>query len=77
MGKLALLLLAVIAAVLWFRHKTGAAANRAKPTPPATVERMVACAQCGVHLPANDALCDKAGRAYCGQAHLDAAAGKT
>jgi len=76
MGKLALLLLAVIAAVLWFRYKTGAAVTRAKPKPAPAVEQMVACSECGVHLPSKDALCDKAGRPFCGQPHLDAAAGK-
>lgn len=76
MGKLALLLLVVIAALLWFRYKTGAAVTRAKSKPAPAVEQMVACAECGVHLPLNDALCDKAGRPFCGQAHLDAAVGK-
>lgn len=76
MGKLALLLLALIAAVLWFRYKAGGAVTRAKPRPAPAVEQMVACAECGVHLPAKDALSDKAGRLFCGKPHLDAAAGK-
>lgn len=76
MGKLVLLLLAVIAVVLWFRYKTGGAVKRAKPTPAPAVEQMVACAECGVHLPANDALRDKAGRLFCSTPHLEAAAGK-
>ncbi len=76
MGKLAFVLLALIAAVLWFRYKTGAATTRVKPKPAPAVEKMVACAECGVHLPASGALRDGAGRFYCGHQHLDAAAGK-
>ena len=76
MGKFALIVLAVIAVVLWLRYKTASAAKHAKPKPAPAVEQMVACAACGVHLPANDALRDSDGRPYCGKTHLDAAAGK-
>ena len=36
-------------------------------------ERMIACAHCGVHLPASEASADEAGRHYCSRAHLEAA----
>lgn len=76
MGKLALLLLAVIAAVLWFRYKIGGSARRVQPKSMPVVEQMVECEVCGVHLPATSALHDSAGRLYCGKQHLDAATGK-
>ena len=76
MGKLALIVLVVIAAMLWFRYKTGGSAARFKPGPAPAVEKMVACARCGVHLPATDVLLDSVGRPYCGKAHRDAAAGE-
>ncbi len=41
------------------------------PKPP-QVEDMVACAHCGVHLPASEACRDTAGRSYCSAAHHDA-----
>lgn len=42
----------------------------AAPPPAAQVEGMVACAHCGVHLPASLALSGQ-GRAYCSAAHRD------
>jgi uncharacterized protein len=42
-----------------------------KPTPPAEVLSMVECAQCGVHLPASDALAGRNG-VYCSLAHRQA-----
>lgn len=79
MGKLALLVIAVIAALLWFRHKAGAEAraNRTRSSagsPPerAQVQRMVQCANCGVHLPSGEALLDTQGEAYCSHAHRNA-----
>jgi uncharacterized protein len=41
----------------------------ARPSPP--LEGMVACAHCGVHLPASEALLTH-GRSYCSAAHRDA-----
>lgn len=38
----------------------------------ASAERMVACAHCGVHLPASESVSDPAGHAFCGQAHQEA-----
>ena len=76
MGKIALILLAVIAFVLWIRYKSARVATHAEPKSRPAVEQMVACVECGVHLPANDALRDQGGHPYCGKAHLDAAAGR-
>lgn len=42
------------------------------PAKPPQVEDMVACAHCGVHLPASEACRDTAGRSYCSAAHRDA-----
>lgn len=44
----------------------------AQPDPQASPERMVACAHCGVHLPASESVSDSAGRAFCSAAHLEA-----
>ena len=35
---------------------------------------MLACAHCGLHLPARDALVDAAGQPYCSEAHRRAGA---
>ena len=40
-------------------------------TPPAVSEGMVACAHCGLHVPASEAL-QHGGLHYCGAAHRDA-----
>ena len=47
-------------------------ATRPSPPPAAQVEDMVACAHCGVHLPASEACLDAARRLYCCAAHRDA-----
>lgn len=70
-----LLLLVVIVVGLWMLNKRlrgpanpppgpGPAKKRASPSPAA----MVACAHCGVHLPAADAVREGAHH-YCGEAH--------
>lgn len=45
-----------------------------RPSPPSgsPVEDMVACAHCGIHLPAGEAVRDAANRPYCGVPHRDA-----
>lgn len=41
-----------------------------KAGPPlAPPQPMLACAHCGLHLPARDALVDAAGQPYCSEAH--------
>jgi uncharacterized protein len=79
--KFLLLLLVVIGAVAWLaigRRKPPASGSRPDDAPPpkpaarpgpATPQTMVACAHCGVHLPAADALRDAEGRVYCSDAH--------
>lgn len=54
------------------RRATTSQGERGQPAG-ASPERMVACARCGVHLPASEALEDAAGRPFCGPAHLEAA----
>ena len=76
MSKIALLLLAVIAAMLWLRYKAGGLKFRAKPGPGPEIARMVKCTECALHLPATEALRDNAGRFYCCDAHRLAATGK-
>jgi uncharacterized protein len=78
MGKIALMFIVVIAALIWFRFNASRQARRderaAPPPPPGGApERMVACAGCGLHLPANEAVTDGTGRVFCGIAHRDAA----
>ena len=72
MGKLAVLVLLVIGLVFWLRLKI-----RAKTPPPASpsaapaggAEAMVACARCGIYLPASEAVLGRSARTYCGVAH--------
>lgn len=72
-----LLLLAVIAVAAWMigTRRRGPGAPRDKrrggapgPTP------MLACANCGVHLPRSEALVDPQGRVFCSAAHRAAGA---
>ena len=70
--KLGLLVLVVVTAFLWFdhvrktrsKHRTGSTARDA-----AHSESIFACAHCGLHVPASDALVDPAGARYCCEAH--------
>ena len=68
MGKVTLILLLVVALVFWLRLKTNA-----KPAPPPKPaeggEAMLACAHCGVHLPASEAVLGRSARPYCDAAH--------
>jgi uncharacterized protein len=41
------------------------------PTPNAPLDTMVACAHCGVHLPASDTVADTQGRRFCSPDHRD------
>ena len=78
--KFLLLLLVVVGGLAWLawgRKRPPAKAgdegasrrDGAPPPGPATPQSMLACAHCGVHLPAADALRDAGGRAYCSEAH--------
>ena len=74
-----LILVVLVAVVAWWllgrirRLKDGANAARRAAVPGRGVPQdVVACAHCGVHLPASEACRDTAGRAYCSAAHRDA-----
>ena len=74
--KLGLLLLLAAAAFLWFDHgrKTrlknrSDSTRQSSPRSAADSERIFACAHCGLHVPASDALVDLAGARYCCEAH--------
>jgi len=43
----------------------------AKPVPPGELQAMVSCAQCGIHLPQNEALPGRGG-VFCGEPHRSA-----
>jgi uncharacterized protein len=63
-------LLLVLFAVLWWLRSSGRRARKAEEnTPPSPAPRpMLVCAQCGVHLPADEALPGQGG-VFCGLAH--------
>ena len=65
--KIALFLVAVIVLLWLLRSSFG---RRGGPTapPPAEPKPIVACMQCGVHLPSDEALPGKGG-VFCGEAH--------
>jgi len=80
--KFLVVLLVVLAGVwLWRRNR---AADEAVPPPPArppvgqppAPSAMVACAHCGLHLPAAEALPGSAGEPYCSAAHRAAGPGR-
>lgn len=68
-----LVVLAVVVGVLWLMRSLRR--PRRPPAPgepsPAQNEEMVACAQCGVHLPRSEALPGRGG-VFCGEAHRNA-----
>jgi uncharacterized protein len=67
-----LIFLVAFVLLLWLLRKSS---NRRTPPPPAaprdaaaTPQPMLACAQCGVHLPRDEALPGRGG-VFCGEAH--------
>ena len=79
MGKILLLIVLAAIVVAWFRARArreeiqgrggsgpGAAPRQVAP------EQMVSCAQCGLNLPASEAVFDAGGTAFCGAPHLEA-----
>lgn len=71
MMRLLLLLLAVLGVVLWWKHQQRGAARPpdTPPPPPAPgPEAMLRCADCGVHLPASQALPGRGG-VFCSPEH--------
>ncbi len=67
---LLLVLLAVVFFMLGARRRGGADETARKPQPPAPAkpQAMVRCAECGMHLPADEALPGKGG-VFCSGAH--------
>ena len=71
-----LILVAIVVAVL-FLAKLGRRAGRAEPkddsqaAAPVEKQALLACAHCGVHLPANETLPGRGG-VFCGEAHRSA-----
>jgi uncharacterized protein len=63
-----LILLLVIAVVLWLARSKRPPLPCADRAAPPTPDTMVACAQCGLHLPRSDALPGRGGM-FCGEAH--------
>ena len=69
MSKLLLLLLFGVVAYLLFKGvRRRATARREGDRPAPGAERMVACAQCGVHLPEGEAIAGE-GRHFCCEEH--------
>jgi uncharacterized protein len=69
MGRLLLLIaLAVLALFLW-RKLTARASPQSTARPPRIAEKVVACAHCGLHVPASEALTEGE-HAYCCLEHL-------
>jgi uncharacterized protein len=70
--KIVVFLVAVVL-LLWLLRKS--ARRRAPPPPPpgaaTEVQPMLACVQCGVHLPRDEALPGRGG-VFCGEAHRSA-----
>ena len=81
--KLLVVLLALLLLVWLVVGSSRRRSKQARRDPPAApaagpvaqVEGMVACAQCGVHLPTSLALTER-GKAYCSAAHRDAGPAK-
>ncbi|MCU0813337.1 MAG: hypothetical protein MUC32_03090 [Burkholderiaceae bacterium] len=68
-----LVVIGVIAVVLWlmFGRRPRIRAERTKAKAQPSLEGMVQCAHCGVHLPRSEAL-RADGHSYCSAAHRDA-----
>jgi uncharacterized protein len=83
MGKILLLIVLVAVAMAWFRNRArreaaeelaeNQAREQARGPRQVAPERMVSCAQCGLNLPASEAVFDAGGTAFCGAPHLEAA----
>ena len=65
------LVVVAVAVLLWLLRGTFESARKAGGRVEETPAPMLACAQCGVHLPANEALPGRGG-VFCGDAHRSA-----
>lgn len=73
--KILFIIVLIAVAIAWLRARARAeeaAQGGQRPAAPPAPERMVSCAQCGLHLPASEAVFDAGGTAYCGAPHLQA-----
>ncbi len=62
----------IFAWVMRSKKNTGQASDKRKPTAPSqadTPELMLQCAQCGVHIPASEALPHGSGVVFCSEEH--------
>ncbi len=70
MGLRSLLLVAAIVAVIWIVARL----RKGRDQPPARAARvgsMVRCAHCGLHLPSDEAVSNRAGQHFCSSEHRD------
>ena len=65
-----LLLIVVFLAVLWLLRGGGVSRRNSTKPRPGAPERMVVCAQCGVHLPVSESLSAE-DRFYCCREHRE------
>ncbi|MFV0370599.1 MAG: PP0621 family protein [Azonexus sp.] len=63
------LLLLLLALIVWWSWRAPRRPQAAQP--PKDEETMVACARCGVYLPASEALPGPQGRHFCSPQHRD------
>ena len=63
-----LLFLAVVFVLLWLLRGATTRRRGGPSRPPSAPQEMIACAQCGVHLPRDEALPGRGG-VFCGEAH--------
>jgi len=68
MKMLQIILLVMVIALLWRKARGAPAAAPKPPATPVQPQLMQVCAQCGVHLPVNEAIAGRNG-IYCCAAH--------
>ena len=71
-----LVLIVAVVALLWLLRGSRRGTKpppppAARPAPPDELQAMVSCAQCGIHLPQNEALPGRGG-VFCGEPHRTA-----
>lgn len=74
MTRLLLLLAVAVGVILWWKHSQRGRRSEAGTPPPAAPpapETMLRCAECGLHLPASQALPGRGG-SFCSAEHREA-----
>lgn len=66
--KFAVIALVVVLVLLWMTRKSRATASKPHTTKTSTRDDMVACIECGVHVPRSEALPGRGGL-FCGEEH--------